>query len=235
MVSSNTAEYVVLDHADNDADIQAGEGAAKPEAVLGYDLATAPVRTYAVTLPISEQLIADAPEAAAHVQSVLQYHVLRKLTAEMINGTSSLVTGIAEAATSFSPTLSSFAGDKLGEAAATLRAAGWNADAVLLHPLDWFGLTIETDTSGRYLAGNWNAPADGPLFGLRVVTDPAVTPGTGYVFDRNQIVLFDRQQITAQYGWVNEQFTENLRTLRVEMRAAFAVTAPGAVYSVSIA
>lgn len=238
-VSSNAAEFVRLVDADNTAAIQAGEGAAKAEATLGYELATTKIRTYAVTLPISEQLISDAPEAAAHVQSILTYHVLRKFTAEAINGASTLVAGIAESASVFTPALSSLAPDKIGEAAATLRAAGWNADVVLLNPLDWYEIQITKEidgtSDGAYLAGGWQSPANGPMFGLRVVTDPAVTTGAAFVFDSQQLVIFDRQAITAQYGFVDQQFTENLRTLRVEGRFGFAVVASAALYSVSLA
>jgi hypothetical protein len=53
--------------------------------------------------------------------------------------------------------------------------------------------------------------------------------GKFYVADSNAFQLWTRQAVTVELGFVNDDFTRNLLTLRAELRAALAVYQPTAV------
>jgi HK97 family phage major capsid protein len=69
-----------------------------------------------------------------------------------------------------------------------------------------------------------------------VETIAAREPGSYTTNERRLIVgdfrrgakLWDRQQKAVQIGWINDQFTRNQRTIRVEERVAFGVRRPAA-------
>jgi hypothetical protein len=45
--------------------------------------------------------------------------------------------------------------------------------------------------------------------------------------------LWDRQQATVAVGWKDDDFIKNLRTIRAELRAAFAVRRPKAFIKIT--
>jgi len=67
------------------------------------------------------------------------------------------------------------------------------------------------------------------VWGLTVIPSNNVEAGKFYVLDVNAIELMMRQGVTVEMGFVDKDFTNNLVTIRAEMRAAMAVYQPTAV------
>jgi HK97 family phage major capsid protein len=67
------------------------------------------------------------------------------------------------------------------------------------------------------------------VWGLPVVASNNVEAGKFYVLDLNAIEMMLRQSVTVEMGFVNDDFTKNLITMRAEMRGALAVYQPTAV------
>ncbi len=238
-VSSGSFEYTSLDSSyTDDADYQVAQGDLKAETSLPMELLTANIATLAVTLACSEQVLADAPALMAFIGSKLSYSVLQKLEYEVINGTggSGKINGLLNMGTTFTPVSDSEPADAIGQAIAELQTLGWVPGAVLLHPRTWHQIrSVRINAGlGEYLAGGWDSPAPPNIWGTRVIATPAMPETKAVVLDLNQTMLLDRQNVSFDWGYVSDQFSRNIRTARVEMRAGLMVAAPTAVQVMSI-
>lgn len=239
-VTSNTFEFNALDGYTNAASYQANEGALKAEASMPTDLKSVSIKTIAHFLPVSEQVLADVPALQQQIDSLLRYGVGSKLERELIVGTGSpgQIGGLTDTGNFivWSPSTSTLnTADKIGEALASLDAAGWAGNLIVLHPNDWQAMRSErAETGGEYLAGSWNNPAAPNVWGVPVVTSPYITEGNAIVLDTSQVALLERQDATVQMGWIEDQFARNVVTIRAELRAGLAVFSPTAVYYFAI-
>ena len=232
-------EYVALDSAITDeADYQVNQGDTKAEGNLPTELLAANIATIAVTLPLSEQVMADSPALMNFVQSRLNYSVLLKLQNELVAGVGGTgkISGLLTQGTAFTQSSNASAADAIGEAQAQLQTIGWNANLVLLHPATWQTLRAERLEAGAgdYVAGGWADPAPPSIWGVPVLLSAAVPTNKAIVLDTTQCLLIDRQSIAFELGRVNAQFVQNLLTARSELRAGMAVLSPSAVQVVTI-
>jgi HK97 family phage major capsid protein len=236
---TNSIQYVTLDASYSPtAAVQATEGADKAEANVDTTLQTANLVTIANHISASSQVLSDVPMLQTYLTNLLRQAVLLQLEQQIVNGGSSMVTGLVEAAGSAATVTSTAAADKVGEVAVQLQSLGWQPNVLLIHPEDLFAIQSERATGGgdgQYVAGGWNNPASGRIWGaLQPVATPVLAKGSALVFDSSQTVIFDREVINLRLGFVGSQFTQNLVTLLVEGRFGFAVFSSSAIKKVSI-
>jgi HK97 family phage major capsid protein len=106
-----------------------------------------------------------------------------------------------------------------------------NPSGAVMHPNDWQDILLTQNANGDFLFGNPFMGA-GPqaLFGIPVAISDGQTQNTAIIADfRNFTRLDDRRGVNVQTGFVGTQFTEGKITLRADLRAAFTVTRPAAV------
>ncbi|MEW6132078.1 MAG: phage major capsid protein [Pseudomonadota bacterium] len=237
-VSTGTFEYIALDSTYVDeADYQLIQGTDKPETSLPTELMTATIATIAVTLPLSEQVLADSPALGMFVQSRLTYAALKKLESEIIAGAGGTgeIGGLLTKGTAFTQSSNSSDAEAIGEAIAHLQALGWQPGAVLLHPSVFQAIRAEKSAlSGEYLAGGWANPAMPSMWGVPVVAVPGMAQSKAIVLDPAQCVILDRQNAMFEFGRVNAQFSQNMVTARAELRAGLMVSSPSAVQIVTL-
>ena len=234
-MESATFEWVSLDGYQNAAAEQQLEGDTKAEAVMPNELKSVRAATIAHFLPASEQVLQDTPQLASQIESLLRYGVQAKAENLIIAG-DGIIQGLEEVGTAFTAATGLSLADAISESQASLDATGWNASHVVMHPTDWHAIRSERAAGGneQYVATGWNMPAAPNIWGLSVVTSPAVQQGRPIVLDASQVAILDRM------GAVVEMFREdstnvrsNTVTIRAEARMAFAVFAPSAVKLVS--
>jgi HK97 family phage major capsid protein len=236
-VISNAFEFIALEGYTNASDYQAKEGDLKAEQDLASGVQTANIATIAVTLPASEQVLADAPGLAMFLDAHLRHGVLSKLERELVAGAGGTgqINGLLPQATAFTTTAGFSNADTIGQAMAQLQATGWTPGIVVMHPNDWHAIRSATASDGQYVAGGWNQPAGPSIWNVPVVTTAAMTEGTVLVMDPAQVALLDRQSVNVSMGMVMDQFSRNAITIRCELRAGLAVFAPSAVLKVTLA
>lgn len=117
-------------------------------------------------------------------------------------------------------------------------------DAVVVNPLDWEYLELAKDGNSQYFSGGPFSGSYGnggysnvaALWGLKVVQSPRIAAGTclvGGFQEGGQ--FFRRQGITVEMANQNEDdFVNNLITVRAESRSALAIYRPGAFGTVTI-
>lgn len=223
-------------------------GQEKPELSVEYTLQAAPVRTIAGWMPVQNQQLEDWAQLRSLIDGRLRYSVRRNEEEQVFYGDGLppniegilQVDGVQNIAANgrYDPTASPGAGHTLIDAVrmgiTDVLVAGYQANAVAIHPIDWETIVLTKGTDQRYV---WVVVTDNNgsrIWGVQVVeTIGAQSRETG---ERNLIVgdwqmgaqLLDRMQVTVQVGLIDRQLIENMRTILAEERIALPVYAPAA-------
>lgn len=245
--NSNAVEYMTITPAAAPAAAPVAESALKPETSMTLGTATAPVRTLAVHMPVTEQQLQDVPQIEGLIDNELMYE-LAYVEDEQVSwgdGTGQNLLGIFNTAgvvagrTVAGDTLI----DKIRRAITDVRVARNLPNGLAVHPYDWEAIQLLKGTTNQYVWVVVTDPATGQnrIWGLEVVETlgmekPTLAVNTNTVHERRILVgdfvrgatLWDRQQAAVAVGWVNDQFIRNQRTLRGEERLAFGVKRPKA-------
>lgn len=234
--NSTSVEFVRQTARTNNAGMQV-ETEAKGEAELAYETVQAPVRTLAVLLPASKQILDDAPMLRSIIDSELRYMIADKEEDQLINGNGigANLTGVLTSATAyaapFDPAGTETMVDVLLLAIAQLEVLNYQATFIAMNPLDWRRLQLLKDTTGRYLAnGPFTAEQVERLWSTPVVATQAIAVDKFLVGDGQRgAQIFDRQESTIEISTEHSDFfARNMVMLRAEERLAFAIYKPGA-------
>lgn len=226
---SGTVEYAAQTERPTAADTVA-EGAEKPESSIAWELRNTPTRVIAHFVKASNQIISDAPQIQGMIDSELRYGLAIKEEQQLLygDGTGANLTGLTPAATGFANPLADYTPatklDTLGLAILQVSLADHMPSGIVVHPSDWWEMRLMKDNDNRYILGDPQAVVTPSLFGLPVVTTKAMTAGEFLVGDMMAAgTMYDRWQPRVELGFVNDDFTKNMVTIRAEERIALAV------------
>lgn len=234
-VTAGSFEFMQLDGYVNAADYQEKQGDKKAAQNTDAKLQTANIATIAITQKVAEQTLADSVLLGQFLHSRMVHNTLSKLESEIIGGTGGTgkITGLKAQATAFTPTATALP-DQLGEAAAQLEVAGWEAGLIILHPTVWNTIRAERSTDGVYIAGGWNNPDQPNVWGVPVVVSASVGVDTALILDPRQVLLLDRQTPAFAFNYSSDGFETNVLTARAELRSGLAVLSPSALLKITI-
>lgn len=222
----------------NAAAAQNGENTAKAESGITFELADAPVVTLAHWVPVSKQVLADAPQLQSYINTRLMYGLKLVEENQLLNGlgTSGTIGGLLKTGnfTAYNrAVVNDTRVDTLRRAITQCTLSNYAADAIVLNPVDWEAIELQKETTGGYV---WTNPAvaTGPqIWGRRVVATTAIAAGkflTGSFTMGAQI--WDRQEAAVQVSFENaDNFTKNMATILAEERLALTVYRPSAFVS----
>lgn len=213
---------------------ETAQAAAKPESDLTFEQYTVPVQTVAHWIKVSNQLLADAPAIAAYIDTRLRDGLAQRIDAQLLNGngTAPNLSGMTNAGnfTAYTPASGDNLAESINKAKYQLWAAGNAPDVVIVNPADWSKLELLKTTDGAYLYGPPGTIANAMPFGVRVVMSNNMAAGKFLIGNlRGSTTLFDRQTTTVEMGYVNDDFTKNLVTIRAEERLGLAVDRPSGI------
>jgi HK97 family phage major capsid protein len=214
------------------------EGAVKPKSDLAFDLKTAPVRTIAHIFKGSRQLLDDAPQLRTYIDGRARYGLQLKEEQQLISGdgTGANILGLLPQSTAFAPAAAATpanatALDRLRLAILQVTLAELPASGFVLNPVEWAGIELTKDTTGRYIIANPQGGIAPTLWNLPVVATIAMTSNRFLcgAFDM-AAQIFDRMEIEVLVSTENEDdFVRNMVTFRAEERLALAVYRPEAL------
>ena len=175
-VTSNLIEYVREASFTNNAGYQATEGAAKPESGLTFEMLFRPVQTLAHWIPISMQLLADAPALQGYINTRLMYGLKLKEEQEILAGTGSgnTISGIITNASIYNTSANAAGDTKLDtihKAGEQLEKTFYPWDFTVMNVADWAEIERTKKDDGGYLFANpqtvntrilWGRPAHSP-------------------------------------------------------------------------
>lgn len=212
------------------------ENTKKPESSLQYESKITPVTTIAHTFKVSKQALDDLAQLASDFEIEMSYGL--KLAEELQilfgDGTGVNLHGIMPQASAFQNLLeyeNPTRIDILRLAMLQALVARVPATGHVLHCIDWAGIELEKDTTGRHIVGS---PTDGSISSLWTLP---VVESTLPEFEDQFLTgsfkygaqLFDREDANIVIASENvDDFEKNMLTGRCEERLALAVKRPQA-------
>lgn len=216
---------------------EVSQGASKNESDLTFQQYDTPIQTVAHWIKVSNQLLADAPAVAAYIDTRLRDGLAQRIDAQLLNGdgTSPNLSGLTDSGnfTAYTPTSDDTLTDAINRAKYLLWAKGYTPDTVIVNPADWGAMERlrETAGSGAYLYGMPGMAAGVNPFGVRVVLSANMASGYFWIGNTSRVAsLYVRQGSTVEIGYVNDDFTKNLVTIRAEERLGLGNDVPAAAY-----
>lgn len=254
--TSNLIEYVSESTFTNnaaevaEASVTTGTTGTKAESALAYTVSTSPVATIAHWIPITNNMLSDAPAMEGIIRNRLITGLNLRLETEIANGDGNApnLRGILN--TTNVQTLGLAAGATAGGAANAVDAAYAamnqvmvtglaNPTGVVAHPNDWAAIRLSREnaasgTLGGYLYGPPSVQGPQTLWGRPVALAIGMPENTLLVGDFGLgCMLFDRENAVIRVGTINDYFVRNMQVILAELRAAFVVFRPTAFAKVT--
>jgi HK97 family phage major capsid protein len=243
--SAGSVEYVREEPVSGTAE-PAAHGVEKAELGLEYTLQQVPVRTIAGWMPVQNQQLEDWSQLRSLIDNRLRYQVARSEEREIIfgSGTPPHIEGIMEVAGTTDIALdgryqsgTDTLIDVVRRGVTDVFVAGYEPNAVVLHPFDWETITLEKGNDDRYVWAVVTNDNGSRIWGIRVVESVGCQSRAPADFNRRELIvgdwlmgcqLLDRMDLTVQVGLIDRQFVENMRTILAEERIALPIYAPAA-------
>ena len=227
-ISGSTLVYLV-EGAIQGAPAVTAEGAEKPQIHFADPTPkTVSLAKIACHIKESDEYIDDYPFLASAINGRLLYELglveQNKLVTDLL-GTSGIQTGSYAA----NATAADIADAILQAAMDVQNGSGFDADAIVINPADWYTLRVARDGEQRYYGGGFFGAQNVPnLWGITVCVSTAVSAGTiivGAFKTCGSVVSKDGVSVEAT-NTNEDDFVKNLMTIRAEERIALAVRRP---------
>jgi HK97 family phage major capsid protein len=232
------------------------EAGVKPESTIAMSEVVEPVKKIATTLPISDELLEDAPSIQSYLNGRLTLFISIEEERQLLrgNGTNELIGLFNRSGAQAINLYTKLAADDntvaLARVIANTRGSSFlQPDTVIMHPTNWLNSRLLRDgtggTAGNYLAGGpfgvSSNNAGGPaLFGqtlwdTRVVLSTVVGLGTALVGNFGQgAQIYRRGGVSVEAtNSHSDWFAKDISMLRAEERLGLGVYRPAAFTAVS--
>lgn len=228
--TSNAYEFTREASFTNNA-AETAEGVAKPETDLTFELTTVNIRTIAHWIKASKQILADAPAVAAYIDRRMLYGVDKKEDTQLLNGdgTGQSIDGMTNTGNyvAFTPVSGDTAIDSLNRAKYAIIANEYSPTGIILNPADWGAIERLKTSDNAYVVGDPFGTIIPTMWGLPVTVSNAMTATKFHMADYEEgYDYLTREGTTVEMGFVNDDFTKNLVTIRGEKRSALATLKP---------
>lgn len=235
--SSNSIEYVKETGFTNSANVVSENPSdGKPESDLAFELDSAPVATIAHWIRASKQVLADASMLQSYINGRLMYGLKLREEQQLLKGSGVglNINGIYTQATAYSnpgvAVQAETAIDRLRIALLQVTLAEYDADGIVLNPIDWAAIELTKTTENAYLFATPRGLAAPGLWGRPVVATQSMDPGDFLVgafamgaqgWDREDASITISNQD-------RDNFIKNMVTILCEERIALTVFRPEA-------
>jgi HK97 family phage major capsid protein len=246
--STNSVRYVTEGTATSGA-AGVAEGGTKPESTLGLTTTDEPIKKIATILPVSDEMLEDAPAIQSYINGRLALFVRIEEERQLLRGTSggNEVQGLLT-----SRNVPVYAGGtavgnravQLFKAMNGLRGSSFlEPDWTIMNPSDWETIRLLTDTAGQFFGGG---PFQGPygngsnvsasgqangatdtLWNKPVYVTAAIGAGTAVVGTQSSAQVWRRGGLSVEATNSHSNYFQlNLVAIRAEERLGLAVYRP---------
>ena len=238
---------------------EVAEGGAFGESALAFTEKTEEIRKFGVSIPVTEELLADVASVNGYLDTRLRTMLQLRLDDVLIGGSgvAPIIKGLLNVSGINTFNFSSYAGNlgrigQLYQAITEIRKDAFlEADAILMHPSDWNDIvtSVSADFAGDATAGYatknplfvgagmFGADATPSIWGVRVVPTTAISAGTVLVgvFGGGlaaHIVSREGMEV-AMSDSHSDFFTKDKVMMKASMRLGFPVYRPAAFCSIT--
>jgi HK97 family phage major capsid protein len=202
------------------------EATLKPESSITYEPAIVPVRTLAHWVPISRQVMDDAPQLQSVITGAM-VHGLNEVEDQQLllgDGTGENLLGLIPAATDYNTAMNA-AGDTMADTilrAITQSETGSQlpVTAIIVNSTDWATMLGLKGADGHYMSGGPFGTTRPTLWGRAVVESAHMPVGSFLVLNGTWAAqIFDRLETEVLISSEDrDNFIKNMLTLLVEKR-----------------
>jgi HK97 family phage major capsid protein len=245
VATNNTVRYVVEGTTTSGA-AGVAEGGTKPESTLGLSTKDEPIKKIATFLPVSDELLEDAPALQNFLNYRLSLFVSIEEERQLIRGTSggNEVQGLltSRGVPVYTGGTADNKAIQLFKAANSMRGSAFlEPEWFVLNPTDYQIIRLLTDTSGQLLGGGpFLGPYGGPqgpvgssaaiagvtdtVWGKPTYVTQAIGPGTAIIGTMANACVWSRGGIRVEASNAHSNFFQmDLVALRAEERIGLAV------------
>lgn len=234
---SNSIEYVrETGFTNNAAPVSENPTEVKPESDITFELDTDPVATIAHWVRASRQVLSDAAMLASYIDGRLRYGLKLKEEAQLLKGSGVglNLSGIFTQASAYSNpgvvVQAETAIDRLRLALLQVTLAEYEADGIVLSPVDWAAIELTKDKNNDYVFATPTGLAVPGLWGRPVVASKSMDIGDFLTGSFQQGAQgWDREDVSVTVSTEDrDNFVKNMVTILCEERVGLAVYRPEA-------
>lgn len=232
--TSGAIEWIRESGFTNNADVVA-EGGEKGESAITFENKSNTIKTIAHWIPVTKQILADAPGLQAYIDSKLIYGLYLKEDDELLYGTGEdgdihgITTDEDVQTYNWSDgTVGDTKLDAIRRAMTKAYLAYYPVNGIVLHPSDWEDIELLKGSQGHYIWVNVVVGGQERIWRTPVVISAALTEGTFLTgaFDLGA-TLWDRQEVTISVsGSHSDFFIKNKLAILCEERVELTVERP---------
>lgn len=219
------------------------EASPKMEVDMIWESDTAPMRKIAAWVPVTTEIIEDAPTLRGYIDTRLGYMLAFREENLLLtgDGTGPRPKGILSFTTQTQSAVSSDPAATLGQAIGKVENVDLEADGIAMNPIDYWAML--TTRYANQLDGGFNGglpygvgSIPGAIWGLPVVRSRSLGSKVAIVGAfRMGATIFDRQRTTIRVGnQHSDYFTNNKVVVLAEERVGLAVHRPDAFVKVTM-
>lgn len=233
--TSNSIEYVRETGFTNNANVVSENPTnVKPESDLAFELDSDSVATIAHWVRASRQVLSDVAMLASYIDGRLRYGLKLKEEAQLLKGSGVglNLNGIYTQASAYvNPGVTvqaETAIDRIRLAMLQVTLAEFDADGIVLSPVDWAAIELTKTTDNAYLFATPRGLATPGLWGRPVVPTKAMDPSDFLVGSFQQGAQgWDREDVTVTVSTEDrDNFVKNMVTILCEERVGLSVYRP---------
>ena len=234
-IAQNAVEWVMEKVFTNNAGPQNGEGTNKPESGITFEKKSSPVETIAHWIPVSRQILADAPALRGIIDGKLRTGLKLKEDEQLLfgDGLNGKLLGLVPQATGYVATgipANPTRIDHLRWAFLQVAKAKYPATFAVLSLEDWAAIQMSKTDDGAYIFGS---PTDGAaprIWGKRVVESFGMAAGDFLAGSSLAATIWDREDVSVRVSEHHDKFfIQNMVAMLCEERLAFTVERPAAI------
>lgn len=233
-----TRELVFTNNAGPQYASPARENVTKPESGITFQLANAPVQTLAHWIPVSKQVLDDAPMLQSYINGRLMYGLKLEEEDQLLNGdgTGANLSGLLDSGNFVAYNRGQTGDtniDTLRRSITQGALSEYNIDTLVLNPADWEEIELTKGTDGQYVWANPALMGQPQMWGRRVIATNSIAAGTflAGAFSMGA-QIWDRQDAAIGISFENDtNYVKNMATLLCEERLALTVYRPSAFVS----
>jgi HK97 family phage major capsid protein len=210
-----------------------GEASAKPEVTQSFEAADAPVRKLAAWIPVTDEIVEDAPTLRGYIDTRLLYMLMLREEQQILDGsgTAPQIRGIRETTGTQTQAFTTDAPTTIGNAISKIQLVDGDPDAIVINPTDLWAMFVDRHAEQFDFGFGGNLPYGSPpntVWGLRYVATRGIAAGDALVgaFALGA-TLFERSAPSVRtYDQHSDYAVLNKLVILVEERVALAVHRP---------
>ncbi|HCF2169437.1 TPA: phage major capsid protein [Pseudomonas aeruginosa] len=235
--TSNSIEYVrETGFTNNAAPVSENPQNPKPESDITFELDTDPVATIAHWVRASRQVLSDAPMLASYIDGRLRYGLKLKEEMQLLKGSGvglNLNGLYTQASIYENPGVvvqAETAIDRLRLALLQVTLAEYDADGIVLSPVDWAAIELTKDKNNNYVFATPTGLAVPGLWGRPVVASKSMDIGDFLTGSFQQGAEgWDREDVSVTVSTEDrDNLVKNMVTILCEERVGLSVFRPEA-------